>query len=107
MGVVIVNTWVVQPQKQAEFPQLWKRYLKYVRENPEKFRELKSIKLFTQTFGGVYGAYVELVEYNSLADYEKLISRILKDEGFMKLFQEIMLLMESGTFSLNVWNFVM
>jgi len=107
MGVVIVNTWVVKPEKQAQFPQLWKRYLKYVKENPEKFREVKSIKLFTQTFGGVYGAYVELVEYNSLADYEKLISRILKDEGFMKFFQEIMLLMEPGTFSLNVWNFVM
>jgi len=106
MGVVIVNTWVVRPEKQAQFPQLWKKYLKYVKENSEKFRELKSIKLFTQTFGGVYGAYVELVEYNSLADYEKLISRILKDKGFMKIFQEIMLFMEPGTFSLNVWNFV-
>ena len=107
MGVVMVNTWVIKPEKQAEFTQMWKRYLKYVKENPEEFKELKSIKLFTQTFGGIYGAYVELVEYESLTDYEKLIVRILKDEGFMKIFQELMLLMEPGTFSLNVWNFVM
>jgi len=107
MGVVMVNTWVIKPEKQAEFKQMWKRYLKYVKENPEKFKELKSIKLFTQTFGGIYGAYVELVEYENLADYEKLIVRILKDEGFMKIFQELMLLMEPGTFSLNVWNSVM
>jgi len=107
MSVFVVDTHVVKPEKQEEYVSLMQRLRKYMKEKPETFRELKSIKLFTQTFGGVYGAYVELVEYNSLADYEKLISRILKDEGFMKLFQEIMLLMESGTFSLNVWNFVM
>jgi len=107
VSVFIVNTWIIKPEKQAEFTQMWKRYLKYVKENPEEFKELKSIKLFTQTFGGIYGAYVELVEYESLTDYEKLIVRVFKDEGFMKIFQELMLLMEPGTFSLNVWNSVM
>jgi len=104
MTILVVSTWVVKPEKQEEFMQLWQRHLKYRKENPEMFKELKSFKLFTQTFGGISGAYVELVEYNSLADYEKLIAKISKDKGFMKMLQEFILLIDPDTLSENVWN---
>ena len=107
MTVFEVGIWVVKPEKQAEFTKLWKRFLKYLKENPKMFKELKSIKLFTQTLGGITGAYVELAEYDSLADYEKLNKRTLKDAGYMKLFQEFMLIIDPATLTSSVMNFVM
>lgn len=68
---------------------------------------MKSHKLFTQTVGGISGEHIELVEYDYLADYEKRVTRILKDDGFMKLLQEFKLLIEPATYYVNVWNAVM
>jgi len=47
-----------EARKQDEFMPLIQRYLKYIKENPERFKEIKSIKLFTQRFGGIFGAYI-------------------------------------------------
>jgi len=57
-------------------------------------------------FGGTYGAYVMLTEYNSLADFEKLNNRVMKDPAFMKLYQEVMLLIDPVTYTCNVWTAV-
>jgi len=57
-------------------------------------------------FGGVSGGYVELDEFDSLADAEKYIVRTDKDEGFMKLLQEALQLVVPATYSLNVWKAV-
>jgi len=103
MTILVVSAWAIKPEKQDEFTQLWQKYLKYKKENPETFKELKSLKLFTQTFGGIYGAYVELGEYNSLADYEKLQARIMKDKGYAKLLQEFLLIVDPATVTSNVW----
>jgi hypothetical protein len=103
MTIVVMETWVVKPEKQAELNKVWQRYLKYVRDNPKLLKEMKWSKSFTQMFGGVYGAHVELAEYNSLADMEKLNNRVMKDPGFMKIFQEAMPLIEATTHTSNVW----
>ena len=104
--ILVVNTWVVKPEKEGEFTKLWQRYLKYIKENPKTFKEVKSLKLFTQMLGGIYGAHVELIEYDSLTDLEKLLTRIFKDKEFMKVMQEIMLIIEPASYSINVWNAV-
>lgn len=106
MTIFEVSTFVVMPEKEKEFTQLWQRLLKMIKKNKKMFKELKSLKLFTQMFGGVTGTYVELAEYDSLADYEKLDTRILKDEGFMKLYQKFGSLLQPGTISSSIWKSV-
>ena len=106
MAVFIVETFVVKPEKQKEFMPLWKKMLKFIKENPKMFKG-KSGKLFTQMFGGVYGTYVSLFEYDSLADLEKEMTATMKDERLMKMMQEFMLLVVPNTYTTNIWNFVM
>ena len=105
MTVVVVWKWVVKPEKQEEHNRMMQRYLKWIKENPIK--ELKSFKIFTQTFGGIYGSYVELLEYDSLADYEKVQARLLKDKEYMEILQEFMLVIEPAELCIDVWNAVM
>jgi len=107
MTVLIVETYVVKPGKQREFMSLLQRILKYKKENPERFKEMKSKKIFSQVFGGISGGYIEMNEFDSMADAEKYMARILKDEGFMKLYQRAKLLLVPATYSLSVWTPVM
>jgi len=107
MTVFEVGQWVVKPEKQEEFTKLQKRILKHMKDNPKMFKEIKSYKILTQTFGGIYGAYVELVEYDSLADFERSNKRMERDEAFVKMNKEFVLLMEPTTLSSNLWTFVM
>jgi len=103
MTIVVQDMWVVKPEKQQEFTKLWKRYQKYAKDNPKLFKEMKSNKTYTQMFGGTYGAYISLSEYNSLADMEKLNNRSMKDPGMTKLYQEMMQLIDPVTFKSDVW----
>jgi len=107
MTVFEVSQWVVKPEKQEEFTKLLKKSLKYMKDNPKMFKEVKSHKIFTQTFGGIYGAYVAMAEYGSLADYERSGRRTQKDEALTKMNKEFMLLIEPSTLSSNLWTFVM
>ena len=107
MSVFIVDTYVVKPEKQEEFMALIQRMLKYRKEKPEKFKELKSWKLFSQRFGGIGGAYIGMGEFDNMADAEKYGTRVSKDEAYMKMWQELMLLIVPATYSVNVWNAVM
>ena len=75
--------------------------------NTELFREVKSFKVFSQMFGGGVNGSVELVEYESLADYEKLHEKLLKDSGYIKLIQEFLQLVDPATLSEQVWKSVM
>jgi len=102
--ILFVETWVVKPEKQAEFTKWWQKNLKYMKQNPKMFKEMKSMKVYTQRFGGVYGAYVVLAEFDSLADFEKLQVRTMKDEGLMKMYQESILLIDPTTYTVNIWN---
>jgi len=106
MTVFMVGQWVVKPEKKEEHTKLLKRILKHMKDNPKMFKEIKSYKIFTQTFGGISGAYVELVEFDSLADYERSDKRMQKDEALAKMIKEFMLLVEP-TGSLSLWTFVM
>jgi len=106
MTIFVVETYVVKPGKQGELMLLLQRMREYKKKNPEAFKEMKSKRIFSQMFGGVSGGYVELDEFDSVADAEKYIARTDKDEGFMKLLQEALQLVVPATYSLNVWKAV-
>jgi len=84
-----------------------KRINEYKKENPEKFKEMKSKKIFSQLFGGISGGYIEMIEFDNMADAEKYLARESEDEGFMKLYQEALLLLVPAAYSMNVWEPVM
>jgi len=106
MSVFIIETYVVKPEKQEEFISALKRILNYKTENPEKFKEMKSKKIFSQMFGDISGKYIEINEFDNMADAEKYMAREEKDEEFMRLYQEAKLLLVPATYSLTIWNSV-
>lgn len=102
LTILVISTWTVKPEKQAEFNRLWKRLLKYMKKNSKMFKEVKSLKFYAQTFGGVAGSCVEMSEYESLADYETVQTRMYKDKEALKLNQEFMLLIDPTTMTQSV-----
>ena len=107
MSVFIIETYVVKLGKQEELVSLLHRIRKYKEENPERFKEMKSKRVFSQMFGGISDGYIEMNEFDSMADAEKYMTRISEDKGFMKLYQDAKLLLVPATYSLNVWKSVM
>lgn len=106
MSVFVVDTHVVKPEKQEEYVSLMKRLSKYMKENLQTFKELKSWKVFCQTFGGIAGGHIQLWEYESMADIEKSMTLMFKDKGFMEIKRELDRLIEPATHSWNVWTAV-
>lgn len=103
MSVFVVETYVVKSEKQDEFLSSLQRILKYKKENPEKFKEMKSKRIFSQMFGGISGGFIEMNEFDSLADAEQYMSRVFQDEEFMELYHDAKLLLVPATYSLSVW----
>lgn len=106
MSIFVVDTHVVKPEKQEGYASLMKRLRKYMKENPETFRGLKSWKVFAQMFGGISGGHVQLWEYDSMADIEKSMMLMFRDKGFMEIKREFDRLIEPTTHSWNIWNSV-
>lgn len=104
MSVYSVMTCVVKPEKQGEFLPLMKRYLEYQVENLEKFKEMKSFRVFRQMIGT--GAYVLMWEYDSLTDFASVQTRFAEDEEWSGFSQKLMLLIEPATLSVSIWNSV-
>jgi len=102
MSIYSVVTFVVKPQKQEGFITLMQKYIKYIEENPEKFKEIKSFRVFNQMFS--IGAYVLIWEYYSLEEFKSVFKRLSKDEKGNKIWQEVMLLIDPAKYSHNLWN---
>jgi hypothetical protein len=49
------------------------------------------------------GLYIEMWEFNSLADMEKITARIFSDEGMKKISQGFHQLIETSSFSSSIW----
>ena len=104
MTVLITETYFTKSGKESEFKSLLQKWRKYMKDNREKLKEMKSWKIYIQTFGNNAGAHVEQVEFDSLAEFEKFNDRLKKDKEFMKLDQETMAIIDNTTLSINVWS---
>ncbi len=107
MTYLAVSTWVLRTERQSDFLNFWIRYTEYMKKKPELFREIKSLKLYSQVFGGISGAYVEMVEFENLTDQETLQKRLLQNEEAKKLFQEFGQFRDSTTHMTNLLKRVM
>jgi hypothetical protein len=107
MTVFKVERYVIKPEKIEEYMAIIKKWEAYIRKNKEKCKELKSWKLFCQMIGDNIGGYIEMWELESLADYEKLMNRIMQDKEFQTMsspFSRDCLV--PATYSVNIWNSV-
>ena len=106
MSDFLVSTYVVKPEKQEEYKAMYRRWLEYKKENPEEAKELepKSRRVFTQTFGDIYGKYMEIYEFDSMADYERFEERVSKNKKYSKIFENQMVYFVPETVSNSIWN---
>jgi hypothetical protein len=88
MTVFSVGTYLVKREKRQEFLSFQQRWLKYVKDNPETFKELKSVKLFSQDLGGTLGGYVEMWEFDNLTEYAKSMEKFNSDKGYTEFAEE-------------------
>jgi len=82
MTVFTVETYVIKPEKQEKYMAIIKKWETYIKKNKEKCKELKSWRLFAQVLGGNSGGYVEIREFDSLADFKKFMNGIEHDKEF-------------------------
>ncbi len=104
MSIFLVSTYVVKPDRLEEYKEMMRRWLKFKKENPEEVREIKSSRVFTQTFGDIYGKYMEIHEFENMADYEGYYNKAFKNEEHRKIFENQMLLFVPETVSMSIWN---
>ena len=103
MTVFLVENFVVKPDKQMEFlayKEKWKKFFAPL------LKELKSYRMFSQMFDGSYGGFVEMWEFESLADLEKFFGKV-KSDYMKKFYPEFASLIVPGAYSMSVWNSVM
>ena len=104
MSILVVEKWVVKPEKQKEHMQIMEKFRKLIKDNPAMWKEVKSIREFTQMLGGISGMHIWLLEFDNLADYERLNERTIKDEGSVKLNQQWYELIDPTTVSVEIWS---
>ena len=106
MNNVYVSTYVVKYEKLTEFQALLKHFLKFKKANPKAFEGLKSFRLFQQEYGGVVGSYVEMWEFKSKEEMEKVITGLMKHKEMKEIDTEFHKMVDHTTLTASIWNTV-
>jgi len=104
MSVIMVETYVVRAEKSEEFTTLLNEFLKFKKTHPQLLEGVKSWKLYKQDYGQPAGMYVEMWEYENLAQLEKIDSRIFSDAGMDNICTAFHKLVEPATFAKATWS---
>jgi hypothetical protein len=100
-----VETYVLKPEKQAEltaYKKKWRKFFRYKDGHLLSFKEVKSHRMFSQLIGNA-DEYVEMFEFESLADSEKFLSKLAKSGYMTKLYPVFISLIVPGSRSTSVW----
>ena len=103
MSIFLVETYVVRAEKLSEFDPALNEFLKFKETRSELFKGLRSWKLLKQEYGGVSDMYIEMWEFDSLAAMETMNARLSSDEGMKRIGRKFHELVESTSFSANIW----
>lgn len=104
MSVVLVETYVARAEKLTEFTTLLDEFLKFKEAHQQLFDGAKSSRLYKQDYGQPAGMYIEMWEYENLAQLEEIDRRIFSDEGMKKISTAFHKLVEPATFSATIWS---
>jgi hypothetical protein len=102
--VFVVETYVVKSEKREEFTPALNEFLRYKETHPDLFSGLRSWRLLRQDYGAVAGMYIEMWEFDNLAEMEKHTDRIFADDGMKKISKGFRQLVDPATFSCNIWS---
>jgi len=106
MSILLVETYVLRVEKQADFGPLLNQFLDYKKNHADLFKGVLSWKLYKQKYGPISGMYVELWEYESVEEMEAINKRIFEDAGMKRIGADFHQLVEPATFSSCVWTSV-
>jgi hypothetical protein len=101
MTIFVVETYVVKPEKLSEFTAYKEKWKKFF---AKWLKEVKSYKMFIQLFGGNWGGYVEMWEFENLADCEKFFNRVMQSNYTKELYPEFASLVVPATYSISAGN---
>jgi hypothetical protein len=104
MSIFLVETYVVKVERQASFTPLLNEFLEHKKNHAELFDGVLSWKLYKQSYGQMAGMYIEVWEYESLAQMDIINKRIFEDEVMKKINVEFHRLVEPATFSKCIWS---
>ena len=104
MSIISVETYVVSAEKSMEFTTLLNEFLKFKEAHPRLFKGVKSWRLYKQRYGQPAGMYIEMWEYENLAQLEETDKRIFSDERMKKINADFHELIEPATFSATIWS---
>lgn len=106
MSILLVETYVVKVERQAGFEPLLNEFLDYKKNHLDLFEGVLSWKLYKQKYGPIGGMYVEMWEYEDIAEMDAINKRIFEDDVMKRINVEFHQLVEPATFSACVWNSV-
>ena len=106
MSVLLVEMYVLKVEKQVGFEPLLNEFVDYKKSHPKLFDGVLSWKLYKQKYGSVGGMYIEVWEYDSLAQMDLINKRIFEDDVMKRISLEFHQLVEPATFSACIWNSV-
>ncbi|NLE05596.1 MAG: hypothetical protein GX638_12455 [Crenarchaeota archaeon] len=106
MPILMFEEYVIKSDKLNEFGVFLKKYLVWLeKKRPILYKEVKSHKLLSQMFGGNFGKYIEIWEYDNLADCEKCLNRLMTDNELMtEIFPEYSSYFAPATHKMEIWN---
>jgi hypothetical protein len=99
MVFVNIGTYSVSLDRNEEFFALYKRISEHMKENAQRFKHIKSHRLFKRSFGGTFGEFVDLWEFESWAEYQEYEKTYETDKVWGELWAEFMRLVEPSTHS--------
>lgn len=104
MSILLVETYVLKVESQAGFAPLLNEFIEYRNCHPQLFDGVLSWKLYKQSYGQIAGMYIEVWEYESLAQMDVINKRLFQDLELKRIQEEFHQLVEPATFAKCIWS---
>jgi hypothetical protein len=101
MTVLVVESYLVKPDKIEQNNALLQKLARLLKEKPAKFKMVKSYKTYMETFG-TWGYSLEFWEMGDISDWNKIFEMMMKDEELKKFPDEFFSLIIPGTHQLHM-----
>ena len=97
MSVYLLETWTIKPEDKERHDLIWKRYVRYMNQNPELFASIKSMKIYEKLLGNTSITHAQIVEFDSLEDKEILDHKLSQDRESGEFHRKLMRVKDPAT----------
>ena len=102
MTICIAVTFIVYAKNHDRAEELMTQ-LKQRFDGEERYSAVRSMRFYTQIYGGIYGTFMDLEEYDSFASCEETQKVMEDDSVVMGIYRELMSIIDPATYSINAW----